>query len=325
MKNKKKIMVVLAIILTLALLAFTGCTIDRKYNLDDLELLLISDKVDEVMQSCVVVKTTADVTLTSGQKGTNMYYGVGIAITENKILVPAQSVPKTLYNTHFYGRIIGSDETFGLYCNYADNSFVDNANLGFNILTLPINSKVKLKPIKFGKSDSLNVGQTLFGVNITIPEDELLSKSSKDFAYGLSTEDYLSVNSLMLSYKGFTIGIFDGLSKLPKAMQEASYTLQGYFNPSDTNTYTYFKEVDSIGNEIKVGYDHGMKGYITSRCFNFTNNLVFNVQGEFVGLNYARLVDNQDKNEEVVLGYGYALMSNFIKDFLKSKNIEVAA
>lgn len=318
-------MVALAIIFTLALLTFTGCSNNRTYNLDNCDLLFVSEKIEEVMSSCVVVKTTAPLTLTTGQKGKNTYYGLGVAVTEKKILVPAQSVPKSLYGSTFLGRIIDGDQTFKLVCDISDNVIEDGKRPTFNILTLPDSSNIKLKPVKFADSDSIVLGQSLFGINISIPEDELSVASSADyFAPYLTTEEYLGMTKFWVSSNGFSIGSHDGLLKAPQEIKDSTFTVQGNINASDTHTYTYYEDKDILGKPIKVGYEHGMKGYITTRCFNFANSMIFNVDGEFIGVNYARLVNNLEINTQVVFGYGYATKSNYIKSILKSKNIEVA-
>ena len=57
MKNKVKLIVTLAVLLTLALLALTGCTTTiRDYKLDDIGLITISDAIEDSLESCVVVE-----------------------------------------------------------------------------------------------------------------------------------------------------------------------------------------------------------------------------------------------------------------------------
>ncbi len=319
MKNKLKYTVVLAIVLTLALLALTGCVkTNTKYNINGIDSIVISDAVDEVLESCVVVETI----YRSNKYGSSntLYYCIGIAVSENKILVPRQAIPKkTALNmtssTNYLAYVAGQDKTIALEYLSGDNSYL--SEYGFSILSV-YNSQengIKLKPIKFGNSNvtiangndnenNLNIGQVLFGVELLLP-DRIHIESKAD--------DFYKVISANVAANGMHIGVGSAAhhpENISDIMKDNTFTTQGYFSKSDPyDSGDYPHDYDLLSND---------------KLYALTDTMLFNSKGEFVGLNYLRRTDSTSSNEHVVAGIGYALKSNIIKSILQKQNIEVA-
>lgn len=313
MKNKVKLIVTLAVLLTLALLALTGCTTTiRDYKLDDIGLITISDAIEDSLESCVVVEVM--------QSGQTYYYSVGVAVNENTIICPKQTMPANSLSTtnHFLpsnlysikGRLYEKTGRFNLEYSKSINSLLEY-DAAFWVFKVA-DSNVKLTPVKFAQTkennDIIALGEMLFGVEILLPSYKVWEDTARE---NIPTSEYLKVISAMVSSKSMQIGTY-GPSQLKDVLKEISFTTQGYFNKSDYDTYMsgwnvlhYYSSLGNVSN------------------YALTNNMLFNKNGEFVGLNYLKRVDEGEKNGQVVIGIGYACKSNSIKTILESVGVEV--
>ncbi|MDE6565486.1 MAG: hypothetical protein K2L47_00290, partial [Clostridia bacterium] len=238
MKNKFKLIVSLAILLTLALLAFTGCTTtETDYNLDNIGSVIISDAMEEVLSSCVVIEVAPG--------NMTYYYSMGVAITEDKIIVPRQTIPINRLNfveTNCYkGRVYNTTGRFDFVYKSQDNTFGQNNDYGFNVLTLKDTNSVKLKPVKFAEnkenSDIIALGEMIFGMEINLPDRNVWGSLSYT---DIPTSEYLKAIPVLVSSKSMMTGV-DIMSNnpngIPTEMIASSFTTQGYFNKSDYDTY----------------------------------------------------------------------------------------
>lgn len=311
MKIKFKLFVSLAILLTLALLAFTGCKPEeRNYNLDGIGSVVISDAMEDVLSSCVVVEVVPG--------NFTFYYSMGVAISEDKIIVPRQTIPLNKLNlpeiNYYKGRVYNTKGRFDFVYKTEDNNFARNNDYGFNVLTLKDKNSVKLKPVKFAQNndttDIIKLGQMIFGVEVIVPDSRVYNKNS---SVDIPTQEYYKAIPVLVSSKSMMTGA-DIMSNhpngIPDEMIAASFTTQGYFNKSDYDTYV-------TGVDLK----HGFEAIDKNENYVLTNNMLFNTAGEFVGINYLRRVDGTDSNEHIVAGIGYAVRSSNIKAVLQSKQI----
>lgn len=302
MKNKFKILVSLAVLLTLALLAFTGCT-KKYYNLDDASILTMSDAIEDVLPSCVELEFVY---------GGYQYGFLGLAISETQVIVTSQTVPKVTWPTSqptYDGRVRINGEEKLVKLVYTPNSFVEDEDndVGFRILTLKpeYQFNVKLNPVKFGDSDNLKLGELLFGVSYHTPTDPI------DYGF----EDYLKVISVMVSSQKMIHGS-RYLFGLSEKLEKATFTTNGYFEKSYANYSHKFSTLEDSNVDIVDGERR--------KLFTLTNSWIFNRDGEFVGMNYLRKIDGSTSNNEVVVGIGYACRSNAIKEVLNKTGIKVS-
>lgn len=282
MKNKHKIVVSLAVLITLALLTLTGCvSIKTTYDLSKIDIATISDATEDVLSSCVAVDVKS--------RFSGSYSCVGIAVASDKILVPSQAVGKGDYFT-YTGRVYGSNVKIDLI---VDTTMGEE--LGVSILSV-VTEGVRLIPVEFGDSDNLAMGEMLLGITYDAPiiGDEV-EKSEV-------TADYLLAMSVMVSSKYMNKGThpFTGLTD---TMEDSSFMTYGYFNSSQPNYKNSLSgsESSGLGNETYL---------------NLTNCWLFNLKGKFVGVNYLRFVDETTDFNNVVLGIGYASKSNSIKQYM---------
>lgn len=319
MKNKLKWFVSLAILFTLALLAFTGCeTETRRYNLEQVSIVTMSDAIEDVLSSTVVVEVI--------ENDSTRYYSVGVAVTEKLIVVPKQTIPLTEVLDNVFPRVVfkgkstSQTQRFDLKYESRYNNFsVDDC--GFVVLSV-VDSNIKLNPVKFASvntesNDIIGFGELMFGVQILLPDSNCWGTSVTSTANTPASE-YFSTIPVMVSSKQMMTGNFDPYTQLElsEKMVDSTFTTQGYFQKSDFDTYSNFLTIYKL--------HHGFKKVSDSKDFCLTNCMLFNKAGEFVGINYMRRSDNEGNNEHVVAGIGYACRSNSIKDLLKSKGIEVA-
>lgn len=289
MKNKFKKVVLLAIILTLALLAFTGCTtINRRYNVDDIGTVTISDAIEEALQSCVIIQAQA--TAINSDSKVNSQYSyifVGVAISETEVIIPYQAVPKNgEYRNIIYKGIIAGNES-SLIFRHKYTPVVNNAFAVLELLT----PDVKLKAVKFANSDNLVLADLLFGVEF--------SKPYKIGVQSLNAYDYMRVNSVMVSSK-FMVHNYQSTGH--KELEEVTFTAQAY----------------SVVSEPSYKHNFSLNSYGTSTIeFSLINNILFNKAGEFIGLNYMKKVDSSNNNEHIVDGITYAVKSNAIKQIIE--------
>lgn len=288
MKNKFKKVVLLAIILTLALLAFTGCTItNRRYNVDDIGIVTISNAIEEALSSCVIIQTQATaINLDSKANSQYSYIFVGVAISETEVIIPYQAVPKTgEYRNITYKGIVAGKES-SLTFRLEDYSVPDYAFAVLELLT----PDVKLKAVKFANSDNLILADLLFGVEF--------SKPYKIGVQSLNAYDYMRVNSVMVSSK---VMVHNYQSIGHQDLENATFTAQAY----------------SVVSEPSYKHNFTLNSYGTSITeFSLINNILFNKAGEFIGLNYMKKVDSSNNNEYVVDGITYAVKSNAIKQII---------
>lgn len=283
MKNKQKLMVSLAVLLTLALLTLVGCVrVNTNYDLSNIGTVKISDAIDSVLPSCVVVDVKKYFT------SENAYSCVGVVVEDDKIIVPAQAI-STKSGYTYSARLYGSNQTIEL-----ENDFVLNKEIGVCVLTVKTRN-VKLSPVKFGDSDSLAIGETLFGIGYDAPIISAQEPISTE------TADYMLAIKAIVSSKIMSGAESGAESKfvLPEDMCKATYTIQGNFNPS-----------------APVAYTHYFSNIKLTRNLSLTDYILFNEAGEFVGLSYLRFVDETFNNNDVTLGIGYACKSNSIKELL---------
>lgn len=315
MKNKLKWVVSLAILLTLALLAFTGCeSEERKYDLKQVSIVTMSDAIEDVLESSVVVEVV------DGQD--IRYYCAGVAITEKLVIVPQQTIPlKDLTNSfsrdvNFKGRTTSQTQRFDLeYRSFYNNDYA--------FVVLSVNDEnVKLKPIKFASTneesnDIVGLAELIFGVEILIPDSNVYGTKITATA-NVPVSEYYSVIPVLVSSKQMMTGAYDIYNKLglKNELIDATFTTQGYFQKSDYDVFSNFLSVNKL--------HHGLQKISDSENFTLTNCMLFNEAGEFVGMSYMRKVDNTTKDENVVAGIGYACRSDIIKKFLNSKGVEVA-
>lgn len=316
MKNKLKWVVSLAILLTLALLAFTGCEReDRKYDLKQVSIVTMSDAIEDVLASSVVVEAV------DGQD--IRYYCAGVAITEKLIIVPKQVIPLTeitnsvSIKVKLKGRTTSQTQRFDLELR---RTFYDN-NYGFVVLSV-VDENIKLKPIKFASTneqsnDIVGLAELIFGVEILIPDSNVYGTKTTTTA-SVPVSEYYSVIPVLVSSKQMMTGAYDIYSKLglKNELIDSTFTTQGYFQKSDYDVFSNFLSVNKL--------HHGLQKISDSEDFTLTNCMLFNKAGEFVGVNYMRKVDNSPENEHVVSGIGYACRSDSIKKFLNSKGVVVA-
>ncbi len=288
MKNKFKKVVLLAIILTLALLAFTGCTtINRRYNVDDIGTVTISDAIEEALQSCVIIQAQATaINLDSKANSQYSYIFVGVAISETEVIIPYQAVPKNgeYRNIIYKGIIAGNESSLNFRLDYSVPDYA------FAVLEL-LTPDVKLKAVKFANSDNLILADLLFGVEF--------SKPYKIGVQSLNAYDYMRVNSVMVSSK-FMVHNYQSTGH--KELEEVTFTAQAY----------------SVVSEPSYKHNFSLNSYGTSTIeFSLINNILFNKAGEFIGLNYMKKVDSSNNNEHIVDGITYAVKSNAIKQIIE--------
>lgn len=322
MKNKLKWIVSLAVFITLALLALTGCVNNyTQYELGNIGIITISDAVENALSSCVVVEVT------SKYSGTVYYYSMGVAISNNRIIVPRQTIPTNslggVSSQYSYrGRFYNKTGVFDLEYESVYNSFSEDngGDYGFNVLRVK-DPTINLLPVTFANTkedstDIISLGEMLFGVQIKLPEtgryygDDGVNEGAW---YGVPSEEiptneFLSLKSASVSSRSMQVGGHN-IYGLPTGMDKATFTTQGYFNKSDYDTYMN-----------NWGASHGFNK-ITDNTgknnFTLTNCILFNCQGEFVGINYLRRVDSADNNNNAVVGIGYACRSNKMKIVLE--------
>lgn len=315
MKNKLKWAVSLAVILTLALLAFTGCVTEKRtYDISDIGTVTLTDAADDALSSCVVVEVM--------KSGMSYYYSVGLAVTENLIIVPRQTIPiiKVMEyiaineNYSYRGRVCGGTGTFALeYDVDLNNTLWNDDNCGFNILR--VTGDTKLTPIKFAPAgtdgDIVRLGELMFGVEITIPDSNVWG----NYSAKTPAAEYLRIMSVLVSSRDAQMGKLDGQKPfgVPYLVFNNTFTTNAYLSKSDYDTY--MKRWDAT---------HGFELLSSSAEYSLTNCMLFNVKGEFVGINYMRKTDNGDSNANVVAGIGYACRSNAIASILNKLNVKVS-
>lgn len=293
MKNKLRRVVMLAIILTLALLAFTGCTkSNRHYNFNDIGNVVISDAVESSLASCVYVDV-ATVEITGILSSKKHYYTcVGVAITEKILMVPYQAIPKmdSYTKTTYTGLKYGSDTELTFVFKNLDYQ------LGYALLTLTTATE-KLQPIEFADSDNLQFADMLFGVELSIPYVDNVNDIE------MKLDKLVRINSVMVSSPTFIAG---SLTIGSPELAEATFTCQAYSVVS------------------KPSYEHNFcifSNYQNVVPFNYINNILFDKTGKFIGTNYMKKVNDSNNNEHVVEGITYAVKSNSIKKDLISKGV----
>ena len=325
MKNKLKWIVSLAVFITLALLALTGCVrTHTQYELGNIGIITISDAVENALSSCVVVEVT-------GYSGTVYYYSMGVAVSNNRIIVPRQTIPTnslggvaTQYS--YKGRFYNKEGIFDLEYERVYNTFTEEkgGDYGFNVLRVK-DSTVNLRPVNFetnkdNSKDIVSLGELLFGVQINLPEDGRYSGEDGIYDgawYGVPSEkiptyEFIDIKSVSVASKSMQIG-GHSMSGLPVGMDKATFTTQGYLNKSDYDTYMrnwnqshgFNKITDNTGNDN----------------YSLTNCVLFNNKGEFVGINYLRRVDSTENNNNAVIGIGYTCRSSNMKFVLEKLGV----
>lgn len=283
MKNKIFKNVLLAFLISLALLTLTGCSKNENIKIVVADgQMTMSAVCEKTMKSCAQVEFS----YTVGYGNVQKYYCIGIAISENQLLVPKQAIYSEVPLAHnIVARVYNSQVDVQMEKDIiTSNKLAGYQNGSVYVLKIKNDAQTKFEPVTFAKNE-VNSGDVLLGIDC-MP----LSKGIEDGTEWIRAfENIVSAPTIHLPNiedSSFT------------QMFKKSFIVNAFVTKTESPYKDIFEE--DFGRTFRLS---------------LSNAFLFNLQGEFVGHLFSRSVSGNVNNENT-FGVAYAYKASEIKNNL---------